>query len=234
MGRPKSTEIIGKTYSFVKVIGRSDVESRKYKCLCTCGKEFDTTRQRLEKGSTKSCGCKRVDLFSKSVTKHGAASKNKNTPEYQSYIAMLQRCYNPCRDSYQRYGGRGIFVEEDAWLEESPVGFLNFLRDIGKRPDGTSLDRIDNDSGYSKQNCRWASRSTQSANTDREKTDRNTSKYRGVSLRKGNGKYVARIGDGSGGYIWLGEFNTEDSAAIAYNNAAIKIHGENAKLNDVG
>jgi hypothetical protein len=65
MGRPKSTEIIGNTYSFLKVIGRSEVISRKYRCICVCGKEFDTTKQRLENGRAKSCGCKNQNYFQK-------------------------------------------------------------------------------------------------------------------------------------------------------------------------
>lgn len=133
-------------------------------------------------------------------------------------------------------GGRGIIVEEESWLEESPAGYLNFLKDMGKRPEGTSLDRINTQGNYSKNNCRWASRSIQAHNTDRLKTESNTSKYRGVSHGTNSRKrpWVARIGNGVAGCEWLGNFVTEDEAALAYNKRAFEMFGDEAKLNLVG
>lgn len=231
MGRPKLTAIIGNKYSYVLVVGRSTTDSRQYECKCDCGKIFSTTKQRLEIGRTKSCGCMKSELLSTANIKHGAYVDGKNSPEYQSYVAMIHRCYNPDRTHYDRYGGAGILVEQKEWLEPSPYGFLNFLNDMGLRPDGSSLDRVDGLKGYSKNNCRWASKRTQAVNTNRKKTSANTSKYRGVSLRKSTGRWMVRIGNGKGNYEWLGEFDTEESAAIAYNKRALELHGENAKLN---
>ena len=233
MGRPKLTEIIGDRYSYVVVIGRSSTESRQYECMCDCGKIFSTTRQRLKVGSTKSCGCMKSKLLSIASTKHGGYKDGKNSPEYQSYVAMIHRCYNPDRKNYDKYGGVGILVEQEEWLEPSPSGFLNFIKDMGPRPATFTLDRINGLKGYSKDNCRWASRRTQSVNTNLKKTSKNTSKYRGVSMRKVTGKWMARIGNGKGGYEWLGEFSTEDAAALAYNTRARELHGEDAKLNDL-
>lgn len=82
------------------------------------------------------------------------------TTEYRTYSAMLARCYNPNVRNYESYGGRGITVCE-RWLHS----FENFLADIGRRPPGLSLDRINNDGNYGPENCRWATLREQNQNT---------------------------------------------------------------------
>lgn len=82
--------------------------------------------------------------------------------EYKSWDMMKQRCYNKKYTSYKQYGARGITVC-DRWLEK-PNGFKNFLEDMGPRPDGTSLDRVDVNGNYTPENCRWANQSVQSFN----------------------------------------------------------------------
>lgn len=104
---------------------------------------------------------------------HGATVGKKKSPEYQTYQNMLFRCYNPKSPIYKYYGGKGITVSRD-WLK----GFENFFRDMGKRPEGMTLERKDTSKGYSKSNCRWASNKDQQNN----RTNNTFITYKGLTL----------------------------------------------------
>jgi hypothetical protein len=129
-----------------------DYRSALWLCRCDCGNEVRTYAGYLKSGNTKSCGC----LHKEAVTKHGF----RHLPEYNIWRGMLDRCYNKETAAYPRYGGRGITVS-DEWKES----FEAFYRDMGTRPsEDYSIDRKDNDKGYSKENCRWATSEEQMRN----------------------------------------------------------------------
>ena len=126
---------------------------------CICGKEKNICVNNVKNGGTKSCGCikKEQDLKNLNSVKHGMTE----TKIYRTWAAMKRRCLNKNNARYKDYGGRGIKVCEE-WLE-----FENFFGDMGDKPKGKSLDRIDNNGNYCKENCRWADIFTQMNNTRR-------------------------------------------------------------------
>lgn len=133
---------------------------------CECGVEKQVRAAALNSGITKSCGCGigiQAALNAKKYTStHGMSS----TPIYGVYRTMLSRCYNPNVERYPIYGGRGIKVC-DRWRGEG--GFENFLADMGERPDGHSIERLNSDGDYSPSNCIWADARRQANNTRRNR-----------------------------------------------------------------
>lgn len=117
---------------------------------CTCGKELVRKISEVKRGVVYSCGCKDAKF------KHGMAGTNM----HYIWLAMKARCYNPKDKRYDRYGGRGITVCEE-WKND----FKQFNEDVGPKPTPKhSIDRIDNDKGYSKENCKWSTNMEQCRN----------------------------------------------------------------------
>lgn len=129
-------------------------------CQCDCGKTVEVKVQLFREEKVQSCGClNRQPITGSASFTHGHAPRSKVTRTYQTWQGMLQRCTNPLNPKFQDYGGRGITVCE-RWQT-----FENFLADMGIRPNGLSIDRINNDGNYEPGNCKWATRKEQMNNT---------------------------------------------------------------------
>jgi len=153
-------DITGRRFGRLYILGQNGRDNQNvilWKCRCDCGNEITTRGSALRASISKSCGCFHRDR----LTTHGESetTAKKATVEHQTWNRMLGRCYNPNYTGYQYYGGRGIKVCE-RWRK-----YEKFLADMGRRPEGMSLDRYpDNNGNYEPRNCRWATPKQQSAN----------------------------------------------------------------------
>ena len=149
----KKVDITGQRFGRLVAVSETDHYSgvnRKWMCVCDCGNEKIVSKDRLKSGVTRSCGC----LMRESRLTHGMTGK----PIYESYRSMMKRCCVPNTEGFDNYGGRGIKVC-DRWKD-----FENFYSDMGDRPPGKTLDRINVDDDYSPENCRWVTWKEQARN----------------------------------------------------------------------
>lgn len=209
------TEVIGKIFSRLTVVEDLGIEDRRRWVLteCSCGtKNFKARIDQLQNDHTKSCGCLYAETRGTSSTKHGMSG----TPEYRSWQSMKERCRNPNAPGYENYGGRGI-TYDPSWEE-----FENFYKDMGKRPEGMEIDRIDVNKNYNKDNCRWSDGTIQTFNKRKRKGL--TSKYHGVYFNKEKEKWHTRLYYYSE-IVFDKYFMNEEDAARAYDNVCFEYYG---------
>lgn len=155
--RPR-IDLTGQPFSRWTVISFSHRSGSSYlwNCQCSCGTERAVTSSSLKLGTSTSCGCgpnKGCNF------RHGQAAHGNETPEYRTWQSMRRRCNDPNNPGFYKYGARGIAVC-DRWNNS----FEDFFADMGSRPEGTSIDRINNDGNYEPNNCRWATIAVQANN----------------------------------------------------------------------
>lgn len=157
---PQTKNLLDQPFGRLVVIAFAGYRRRhaRWECRCHEGNIVVVSASMLISGRTQSCGCLQRDTMRTKKTTHGKS----DTAEFRIWWGMLERCEDPRKKAYPRYGGRGITVYEP-WHD-----FMTFYADMGPRPTAQhSLERLDNDQGYNPTNCVWATPPVQSRNTRR-------------------------------------------------------------------
>lgn len=206
-GEDKRLDITGNRYGRLIALERAYSKNNAtfWKCQCDCGVISVHRLKDLQGGNCNSCGCYQIEVTIKRSRKHGHKSKFEQgtiygSGTYNTWRSMIKRCTLPTHQAYQWYGGRGIKVC-DRWLES----FENFLEDLGVRPEGWTIERIDVNGNYEKSNVRYATKQEQYWN----RTDSLWIEYRGEK------KCLAE---------WLRILKEEDLPVVNYNCARYRIY----------
>jgi hypothetical protein len=212
-------DVTGQKFGFLTVEKKSEKSTKKriyWDCQCNCGNKVTRDLRSLKRTWESKClDCKKKTAYKK----HGLYGTSENT----NWNGMKARCYNNKNSHYPLYGGRGITIC-DRWRDS----FANFINDMGPRPSKKhTIDRIDNDKGYSPENCRWAT-STEQARNRRTK---NVSGHTGVTWSKQMKKWHSHIKGEKP--IHLGFFDSLEDAIAARKNAEIKYWGNDAVITNL-
>ena len=156
--------LLGMVFGRLSIVSKTEKRDGQgnilWNCLCECGSTIDVGSSSLLTGNTQSCGCLKKERFHN--RKHGLSHHKL----YGVWEEMIQRCYNPRNKKYALYGGRGIEICPE-WRQNFQAFFDWAVKNrypVGDKNQKLSIDRVDNDLGYSPENCRWSSYSEQNAN----------------------------------------------------------------------
>lgn len=212
----KTESLVGRLFGRLEVLelyGTDKRGKRLWKCRCSCGNpEFRVVRtETLNSGESKSCGCLTREKSKERMTKHGLHSHK----DYKVWLNMRNRCNNPKSEDYKYYGGRGIMVCKD-W-----DNFAKFLEDMGERPSTEySIERIDGDGNYCKENCKWAVHTEQARNVSMRMN--NTSGVTGVH-------FTSYTKSGITNYVWVATWMSLDGKDCRRRFSVTKYGFEEAK-----
>ena len=212
----KFKDLTGERFTRILVVSRAENNKHNHtcwNCICDCGNEIIVTSGALRAGQ-ESCGCLRKEQLVTRLTRHGMHK----TKFYHVWEALIQRVTNPNDFAYKNYGERGITIDP-CWLDF--IGFKNDMFDGYK--EGLTIDRIDVNKGYSKENCRWVGYDVQGHN--KRKREGCSSQYLGVCACGRDKMWKAEIRKDFA-RMNLGRFQLEEDAARAYDNASEHLYGD--------
>lgn len=198
LAMPRFVDRTGQKFGKLTVLARNGTNHYKkvmWRCHCDCGNELDVVAGALVTGNTSSCGCV-IPNF-----KHGGWKK----ASYNTWRAMMRRCYKTQDKDYPRYGGKGVTVC-DRWHE-----YANFAADMGEPNGDETLDRINTYGNYEPENCRWAGVKTQNRNI-RIRANSRTG-VTGVS-KTIHGTYMAKVTVGKSSFYSKCFTTVEEAAAV--------------------
>lgn len=207
-------DLTGRVYSRLTVLdfhgrliksGNSAKTFPYWNCICECGKLVVVAGGSLQSGNTKSCGCLKIERVKSTGFKNKRHGQTDNLA-YGSWHSMKRRCLKKESPRYSDYGERGISIC-NRWLEPGGKGFLNFLEDMGPRPSKAySLDRVDVNGDYNKENCKWSTITEQNNN---KRCHKNKSKY-GIGIYLSSGGFSVYVRD-----KYIGYYKTVELAQLA-------------------